>query len=726
MQDGFNISRRRLLAGAGALTFIALAGGRLTMSRAEAQTPNLAEVALGPWVRIAADGKVTILFAAAEMGQGVSTALPMILAEEMDADWQMVISEQVSGGSPEIYGPRTGPFLYTAGSMAITGYFEIMRRAGAGVRRTLVQMAAAELGVPPESLATEAGRVIHAASGRSLTYGEVAQLPLLAEELPEVTEADLKTPDQWRIIGQSLPRLDIPAKSRGQAQYSIDVRVPGMAYAVQILAPVEGETPLAVEDVAARALPGVIDIISLQGSVNILAETLQAALAARDLVVVTWSETSPFRDVDSDAVLAGLIQTAGDMAQASTIWHSQGDLAAAEAGAAQVFTASYATEPVYHAQMEPLCAIAHVDEDGKGAEFWLGTQSQTVTLMTAAAVLETTPDRLRFHAMTMGGGFGRRTVFARDLLRDALLLSRTLKRPVKLIWTREDDVKNGWFRPIGGHHIAAMLNADGDLIGLRHRIAAPSILAFAMPPAWANAENRDPPTMEATECHDYDIPNLVAEHVITPRQSRIAAWRGIGAGPNGFVRECFIDELAHHTGQSPVDYRRRLLAASPRGLGVLDEVLRMSDFGNAPEGRAHGLSFAGYRESRGAGVAEVSVDQDSGEITVHRFWAAIDAGIVIHPDNLVAQVEGGILFGISGLLRERISIRGGQIEQSNFYDYDLLRMAQMPEVHVSVIASTAAPSGVGEIGVPMTGGAVSNAVFALTGTRLRQMPFQPR
>ncbi|WP_343315724.1 molybdopterin cofactor-binding domain-containing protein [Brucella sp. BE17] len=724
MKDGLMFSRRRLLTGSGALCIAFLAGGRLDISRGAAQAQDSVDVDFGPWVRIAADGRITIRCAATEMGQGISTALPMILAEEMDADWQTVETEQVSGGAPDVYGnPKIGGILYTAGSTSIEGYFDTMRRAGATVRQVLIHMAAAQLEVSPDSLDTRAGQVLHHASGRMMPYGEVAQLPLPERALPEVNEDDYKSPASWRIIGQNVPRLDISAKSRGETRYSLDVRVPGMAYAVQILAPVEGETPQVIDDAVARSLPGVVDIVALENRVNVLAESLEAALAARDLVRVEWTNVSPFRSADSETMLDALITSAGDEALPAVTWHKRGDLDATIPQSIKTFTATYATEPVYHAQMEPLCALANVDEDGKGAEVWLGTQSQSVTIMVAAGVLKTTPDRIRFHSMQMGGGFGRRTVFAREQLRDALLLSAGLRRAVKLIWTREDDVKNGWFRPAGAHHFSGLLNDAGDLIGMRHRIASPSIVEFAQPAMWESGDKRDLLVMEGSESTDYDIPNLVAEHVIVPRQIRVAAWRGIGAGQVCFARECFIDEIANSVGSDPVNYRRRLLAKSPRGLAVLEEVLRLSDYGNAPEGRAHGLAFAGYKESRGAGVAEVSVDEDTGQIRVHKFWAVADVGLVIHPENLRAQIEGGVIFGLSGLLRERITVKGGMVEQSNFYDYDVLRMTDMPIITVGVVTSKAAPTGAGEIGVPMTGGAVANAVFGLTGKRIRQMPF---
>lgn len=720
-------SRRGILGSAGALGFAILAGGALKVFREDAAAQDGRPVAVNAWVSITPDDAVIIRFGSTEMGQGVMTALPMILAEELDADWSRVRVEQVDQGPGEVYGnPSTGGILFTAGSSSIEGYFAIMRRAGAAARRVLIHSAASAWRVPVTEVTSEPGAILHARSRRRLRFGEVAALPRLITEVPPVADADLKPRSAWRLIGTDPGRRDIPGKTRGETVYSIDVRLPGMLHAALLLAPVEGESPAGVTDTEARALPGVVDILRLPHAVAVIAERWETAVAARERLTVEWTTASPFRSADSEADLTASQAAAADATRPGTAWASRGDAAAAlGAPGMRRVVADYATEHTYHAQMEPLAAVASVDADGKGAEVWLGTQSQTISIAAAAQALETTPDRIRFHAMQMGGGFGRRTFFARDILRDALLLSRHVRRPVKLIWTREDDVKNGWFRPATAHRLEAVLSADGAVTALRHRVASPSILAFAAPQRWGGANSRDILVMEGTESADYAIPDFLAEHVIMERRARISAWRGIGWGPNCFAREAFIDELAEAAGSDPVAFRRRLLANSPRGLAVLDTVVQMSNYGHPPAGRAHGLSFAGYKTTIGAGVAELSIDRASGQIRVHRFWAAVDPGIAIHPRNLEAQTEGGIIFGLSGLLKERISIAAGEVEQSNFYDYEPLRLPEIPEIAVRIVESGAAPSGAGEIGVPMTGAAVANAVFALTGKRLRRMPFTP-
>ncbi|MEI2415390.1 molybdopterin cofactor-binding domain-containing protein [Orrella sp. JC864] len=722
-----NSSRRDFLRTGSALSFAVMAGGALQVFQGTALARQAEPLAPNAWVSIGHDDTVTIRFGSTEMGQGVMTSLPMILAEELDADWSKVRVEQVDQGPLEVYGnPHTGGILFTAGSSSVAGYFDIMRRAGAGARRVLIHSAAQAWNVPPNEVGTEPGVVIHARSGRRMRFGEVVALPRIVEQVPQVTPADLKPRSAYRLIGTDPGRRDIPGKTRGEPVYSIDVRLPGMVYAAQLLAPVEGERPLAVDDAQARALEGLVDIIQLPHSVAAVATSWETALRARDLLAVQWSTDSPFRSADNDADLAATVAAVNDPGRQATAWESRGDASAAlQDGRHRRIEAQFVTEYLYHAQMEPLNAVAAVDADGKGAEVWLGTQSQTASIAAAAQTLQTTPDRIRFHAMQMGGAFGRRTFFARENLGDALLLSRQLKRPVKLMWTREDDVKNGWLRPLSAHALQATLDEQGNVAALRHRVASPSILAFAAPARWENAKNRDVLVMEGTESSDYDIADFLAEHVILERRSRVCAWRGIGWVPNCFARECFIDELAAAAGSDPVAFRRRLLAKSPRALAVLEAVVAMSNFGKAPSGRAHGISFAGYKATLGAGVAEISIDAESGQIHVHRFWAAVDPGLAIHPDNLQAQVEGGIIFGLSGLLKERITIAQGEVQQNNFYDYEPLRIHEIPQIQVQIVESGATPSGAGEIGVPMTGAAVANAVHALTDKRLRAMPFTP-
>lgn len=715
------LTRRGFLRSSGALSFALLSSGGISVLAASTEAQAFADGEVTAWVTITPDDRMTIKFGAAEMGQGVNTSLPMILAEELDADWSRVSVEQVSSDPEGVYGnPGFGGALFAAGSSSLEGYYTYLRRAGAQARQILIQTAAEAWNVAAEEVTTRQGILFHGPSGRSMRYGEVVALPRPQTSRPEGAESSLKPRDSWTLVGTDVERLDIPGKTRGEAVYSIDVDLPGMLYGVQLLSPVEGEHPTINSDAAARAVAGVVDVVPMDHAVAVLAETFTAAVAGRDALDVTWSRSSLFRLADSAEELAALSEAADDLSTDAIVWETRGD-GPFDFREGKVVTAHYTTEHVYHAQMEPLNAVAAVDEDGRGAEVWLGTQSQSISIAVAAQVLGTTPDRIRFHAMQMGGSFGRRTVFARVLLRDALLLSRSAGRPVKLVWTREDDVKNAWLRPATVHRLDALLDDQGEVTALRHRIASPSIFEFAMPDRWDPETRRDQLVMEGSESSDYDFPAFRAEHVLLPRRSRLSAWRGIGWGPNCFARECFLDELAASAGSDPVSFRRRLLSKSPRALAVLDAAIEMSNFGTAPEGRAHGLAFAGYKATIATGVAEVSLDGN--RLRVHRFWAAVDPGLVIHPQGYRAQVEGGVLFGLSSVLRERTTFTEGQIEQNNFYDYEPIRMSDVPEIEVRLLESGDPPSGGGEIGVPMTAPAVANAVRALTGTSPSHLPF---
>jgi isoquinoline 1-oxidoreductase subunit beta len=721
LEDADSPSRRTFLARSGGITLAVLTGGIVEVSSVSAAQSE--SRAVNAWVTIGADDTVTIKLGAAEMGQGVMTALPLILAEELDADWSKVRVETVTHDPKTFGNPKIGGTLYTAGSLSMEGYFEIMRRAGATTRRVLIHTAARHWSVPVSEVGSEPGVILNKATGRRLRFGEVAMLPNIVSDVPAVTDADLKPRAAYRLIGKQVDRLEVPAKTRGAEVYSIDVRVPGMVYAAVLRTPVEGEAPATIDDARTKALKGVIAVVSLSEGVAVVAERWETALAARSALEVEWTRASPFRSADSESDLARDTTAAKDLSHRGVAWKERGNALAELSSDRRVVEAEYATDHVYHAQMEPLAVVAAVDADGKGAEIWIGTQSQTVTLGVATQVLGTTPEKIRFHALQMGGGFGRRTFFGRELLRDALLLSRQVQRPVKLVWTREDDVKNGWLRPATAQKLRAALDSDGRVTAWHHRVACPSIFGYYSPDTLARLENRDLLVMEGSELSEYRVPNLLAEHLITERRARIAAWRGIGPGHNCFASESFIDELAFAAGIDPVTFRRRLLNENPRATAVLDKVLAMSNFGSAIKGRAHGLSVAPYKNSIAAGVAEISVDRSAGAIRVHRFWAAIDAGLPIQPRNLVAQVEGGIVFGLSGLLKERITIKRGEVQQSNFHDYQVMRMSETPEIHVQIVSSNAPPSSAGELGVPITGAAVGNAFFALTGKRLRHTPF---
>lgn len=723
---GPRLSRRDALVGSAGLTFVIGTSGLVGMTGTSgAAAASGAGLAPNAWVRLDADGLVTIMLPATEMGQGSSTALPLILAEELDADWSKVRVEQVSTDDRTYGNAAFGGILYTAGSSAVSAYFDTLRKAGAQARRVLLEAAARFWAVPMAELSTNPGYVVHAASGRQLSYGAIAALPDLPTTVPDLGDEDFKPREAYRLIGADVPRRDVRSKTDGSARYTIDVQVPGMAYAAVLRSPVEGEMPLSVDTGDVGAIPGVLRTIKLPDGVAVVAERIEAALAAKDRLTVAWSASAPARAFDSDADLQSYAAAAADLDRHGAPWAERGDARAALARAARVIEADYLTDYAYHAQMEPLAAVAAVDADGNGAEIWVGTQSQTFSLRTAAEALGTTPERIRMHAMTMGGGFGRRAAYDQEFLRDALLLSRELGRPIKVVWTREDDVRNGWFRPMTAQKLRAGLDSDGRVIAWNHRLAGPSVLASFNPGRWDRVKPKDVISMLGSESRFYAIPDLLAEHVILDRRARVAPYRGIGAGYTSFAAEAFVDEVAAATDVDPLAFRLRLVGADPRARRVLETVAAMSDWSRPRTGTALGVAFAGYGSSMAAGVAEVAVDRAKGAIAVHRFWAAVDAGLIISPKNTEAQVEGAVVFGLSGALKERITIRAGEVEQSSFYDYPILRANEVPEIAVRILPSDGPPTGVGELGTPMTGGAVANAVATLTGRRLRHLPFTP-
>ena len=714
-----NPTRRHVLRGLSGLSFALGAGGVSAVMAAGAA----ADLDVNQWLTISTDGRIRVIFPSTEMGQSSWSTLPQILADELDADWADVEIVQLNEDDLAFGNPLFGGVLYTAGSTGVQAYFTPLRQAGAQARDVLVQIAARESGLAKSALRTEAGAVI-TPDGHRLAYGDLAGLGLAGVEVPDAQAVSLKTSDQFRIIGQDLPRRDVPAKVTGQAQYAIDVEVPGLLHASVERAPVEGEYPAQIDDTAARAMPGVVDVVALPDGVAVVADSLWQAINARFALDITWSDQSPARAINSAETLARYEAAAHDPSSEAAVWATKGDAAAAIAGADRTLSQTYLSDYAYHAQIEPMAAVASVDADGKGAEVWAGTQTQSWTTQTVMQVLDTTQDRVRLNMMTMGGSFGRRTAFSQEYVRDAVLCSRAVGRPVKVTWSREDDLRAGTFRPAAAQVVTAGLDADGQLQGWHHKVATPSVIGFFNPGRWDAVAPNDVISMRGAESKFYGIRDFQADHIITPREARLAPYRGIGAAYTSFAAEAFMDELAHAAGRDPLDFRLDLVRENPRGRVLLEKVAEMSDWRNRGT-RALGLSFAGYSSSMAAGVAEIDLDRQSGEIHVRRFWAAVDAGLIVSPDNALNQIEGGIVFGVSSALYERVDIEQGEVVQSNFWDYEVARARNTPEMSVYLAEVDAPPTGVGEAGSPMVSAAIANAFFAATGKRLRHMPFTP-
>ena len=680
---------------------------------ADAPDSPAAEHPFGAWVRIATDGQVLIYNPAAEMGQGSMTALPVILAEEMDADWEKVRIEH-SPVEPAVYGRSwggrgRGGSMMTAGSMAVRGYYTNLRLAGARIRRVLLDNVAREWGVPAGELATEPGVVVHAASGRRISYGEVAAFAEVPDELPGVSEAELKSPEDFRLIGHSVARRDVPAKTDGSAVYALDVQVPGMLYGVIARAPVHEAKPASFNEDEVRGRPGVAGTVRLDYGVGVIAETVEEAFAARGAMEIEWGGGARAEGFDSVAALAAYARIAdGDGDSQGRPVSESGDVAGAMGEAATRYEADYFNDYVYHAQMEPLGAVASVNAAGDGAEVWAGTQAPDMARAAVARELGVPVEQVTFHPCYLGGGLGRRTMA--DYIVEAVQLSRSVRRPVKLIWTREDDLQYGAFRPMSLQRLTGGVDAAGGLTAWTHTVVGDGRGLLA----------------SGVSIPYYDIPNQRIEMRGDSHGVRTKHWRAVGHGPNKFAIEAFIDDIARGEGIDPVELRRKLLRGIPRAVAVLDEVAEMADWdGEPPAGRARGVAFVERSGTLAAGVAEISLDEESGSIRVHRFWCAADGGIVVQPRNARAQIEGGIVNGLSTALFERLTVRDGRVEQSNFHDYSILRMSDMPDIEVRFLPSDEPPMGLGEPGVPVAAGAVANAFAALTGRPLRHMPFTP-
>lgn len=709
------ISRRAFVAGSAAgLTFTFTLTGRLARALAQAGSfsPNI-------WVSIAADGTITIVAPAIEMGQGAMTGMPMLIAEELDADWSKVKVNHSPLGRG--YGnPGFGGAQITGASRSTPGYFMPLRLAGAQARRVLLDAVAERWGVPVAELTTEPSVVVHAKSNRRLSYGDVAQFAKAPAELPKVTPADLKKTSQFRIIGTNVARVEMPDKVNGQARYGIDSSVPGMLIGAVLRPPVQGSTPESVDDSAALKVPGVTAVIKLPYGVGVVGTGYEATQKGKTALKVTWSKGAKAATYDSDSVASEYLATAASLSKKGLVIHQQGDATTAFNEAARKFSGVYVTDHAYHATMEPMNALAQVTADG--AEVWVPTQAPTFVVLATAGALQIPPDKVKVHTTQLGGGFGRR--IEQDFVIDAVLLAKATGKPVKVIWSREDDVKNDKYRPLTAQYLEAALDEQGNLSAWRYRIVSASIYARANPRALEASKGKDGPLTEGHEL-SYFVPNQLHEQLRDERGVDVGFWRSVGAGYTKFAIESFIDEIAQAQRIDPLAFRLRLLAHDQRASKVLRLAASMADWDRKRKGRGLGIAFSDTWKSYIATVAEVSVDRKTGKIRVHELWSAVDPGIAILPDNVKAQIEGASVFGVSHVLGERITIKEGVVQQSNFHDYPLLRMADAPEIHVEVVSTDNPPGGIGEVGLPPTGGAIGNAVAVLTGARLRALPMNP-
>ena len=717
------MNRRDFLGAAAGLTFaLTIAPDALSLiDEAFADAPDSsAPYAPNVWLKIAPDGTITMVSPAAEMGQGSFTSLPVIIAEELDADWTKVRPVFPTDWDDKKYGnPGYNYTFQTSASASVTGYFTSLRIAGAQARRVLLEAVAGKWAVPVAELSTEPSVVMHKSSGRRIGYGEIAAFAKVPEKLPAIEEADLKPVGNFRLIGPDIARIELPLKVTGKARYGMDVQVPGMVYAAVLQSPYPGGAPVQVDDVRARAVPGVTDIFKLPGGVGVIGTTVEGTQAAKNLLRVTWSD-APGARLDSERALEDLGAIGRDKSRDGVAYEKTGDAKAAMTSAKSVFRGEYRTRYVCHAQMEPMNATAAVSGDGQSAEIWVGTQASTSLLNGVARLLQTERSKITLHQQFLGGGFGRRG--NHETVYDAVRLAKAAGKPVKLIWTREDDLTFGKFRPMTAHHIEAGFDAGGKLVAWHHRIVAESVLAFV---SGDPTPRQDRIVMKGSPAVQYPVANKLAEHVIEDRGARLSPWRGVGNGHNAFAIESFVDEMAKEFGKDPVAFRLELSEGVPRMQHLIRVVAEMSDWTRKRNGTALGIGTMVKDDTLAAGVAEVSLDRATGKIKVHNLWAAVDAGIAVQPRNLAAQTEGSIVYALGRVLREKITIKDGRVLQSNYSDHEVARMSDVPNIEIKIVSTANKPTGGGEEGVPLVACAVGNAIAALTGVRLRELPFSP-
>src|SRR5215469_7201492 len=708
------LSRRSFLVTTGAVS-VAVAFGSLpeTASAAGPFAPNA-------WVTIGEDGIITIVPPAVEMGQGVQTSLPLILAEELDADWSKV-RLAATPDNDKVYGnPAFRDQLTTVGSFAVTGYYEKLRLAGAQARAVLLANAAEAWSVPVAELITKPGVVVHTKSGHKISYGDLAEIAKVPDPLPQITPANLKPTSQFRLIGKDVPRLDTAAKVNGTAKFGIDTQLPDMLYAAIFYPAVQHQKPEQIDDSAAKAVTGVVKVVTLPAGVGVIAETIEAARKAKDALKVTWS-AAPAQTYTNEQILQDYAAIAADWNQPGVEMLNKGDAAAAIKGAARVLTAEFFSEHVSHVCMEPLNATVKVD--GDRVETWSGNQSPTTMKILGSIAAGTTPDKVTVHTTYLGGGFGRKTD-GDDLFQATLLAKAVSPRPVHMIWSREDDIMNDKFRPLTAQRIEVGLDANNNVVAWRHRIVNESYFARIMPPDLFAKIKQDIVSGGGGDM-SYAVPNHRVEWVRAARGVDVGAWRGIAAGYTKFAIETLIDEIAALKNMDPVAYRMTMLKDEPRAATVIKTVADMANWGQRRQGRAIGIAYSNALHSYTAAAAEVSVDEASGEIRVHHIWAAVDAGLAVQPKNIVAQIESAMTFGLGAALIEQITIKDGVVQQTNFHEYRVMRMSDVPPMDVKVISTDSKPTGIGEAGVPVVAPAIANGVALLTGKRLRHLPMTP-
>jgi isoquinoline 1-oxidoreductase beta subunit len=670
------------------------------------------------FLRIGADNSVTVIAKHVEMGQGAYTGIATVVAEELDADWSRVRVESAPADAKRYANLAFGTIQGTGGSSAMANSWMQLREAGGKARAMLLTAAATEWHVPVEELTVEKSIVYHSGSKRQATFGSlVGRAAALA--VPETVK--LKDAKDFKLIGHQVPRVDVAAKVDGSAQFTLDVMLPGMLVALLKRPPQFGATVKSFDATAAHAIPGVVKVVQVPRGVAVVAKSFWAAKQGRDALAVEWDDTNA--EKRSSAALMDEYRRLADQPALSA--RTEGDSAQAIRNAAHKVSASYEFPYLAHAPMEPLDAVVKLTANS--CEIWAGDQFQTVDQANAAETAGLDPQQVSIHTLYAGGSFGRRANPGSDYIVEAVSIAKAYGAdgtPIKLQWTREDDILGGLYRPMYFHKLEAGLNAKRELTGWRHVIVGQSIMADSFLAAMIK-DGIDPSSVEGAASIAYAIPNITVELSTTRTGVPVLWWRVVGSSHTIFAVEAFIDEVAHAAGEDGFTFRRKLLEHEPRMKAVLELAAEKAGWSSAPmaKGKGRGIAVAEAFKTYVAQVAEVSVDE-AGHVKVDRVVCAVDCGTPINPDIIAAQMEGGIGFGLGAVLYGTITLKDGRIEQDNFDSYRVLRMNEMPKVEVHIVPSTQAPTGVGEPGVAPVGPAVANAIFAATGKRIHVLPIE--
>jgi isoquinoline 1-oxidoreductase beta subunit len=712
-------SRRRFLQGAGAASLGLVVGFHWMPRNAMAQKAGTAPAAMNAFIRIAPDNTVTVLSKHLEMGQGTYTGLATIVAEELDADWKQVRAEGAPADA-KLYANLAFGMQGTGGSTAMANSWEQLRKAGATARAMLVAAAAEQWKLPAKEITVAKGVVSHP-SGKKASFG---QLAAKAAAMTPPTDVALKDPAKFTLIGKDVPRLDARAKSTGTAQYSLDVKLPGQLTALLQRAPKFGATVKSFDATKAKAVPGVVDVVQISNGVAVVAKNFWAAKLGREALEIQWDE-SKAETRSSDEIMAEYKEIAKKPGLPA---RKEGDVDAAFAKAAKVIEATYDFPYLAHAPMEPLDCVVKLDANG--CEIWAGDQFQTVDQGNAAHVLGMKPEQVKINTLYAGGSFGRRATMQSDYIVEGVEIAKAISAkeatrgaPVRLVWTREDDIRGGRYRPMYHHVLKAGIDDKGEIVAWQHRIVGQSIMGGTAFEQFMVKDGVDATSVEGAANLPYAIPNMSVELHTTKNPVTVLWWRSVGSTHTAFATEVFLDEIAAATKQDPLALRRKLLTKHPRHLGVLNLAAEKAGWGKPlPAGKMRGIAVHESFSSYVAEVAEVSLQPD-GSWKVDRVVAAVDCGTPINPNIIRAQVESGIGYGLSATIKPGISLaKGGEVEQSNFHDYEVLRIHEMPKVEVHIVPSKEKPTGIGEPGTPPVAPAVANALMSGTRTVFRAMP----